>query len=47
MAELFLEILSEEVPAGMQKRAAGDFKRLICSGLKDAGLELDIYFTSL
>jgi glycyl-tRNA synthetase beta chain len=39
MAEFLLEVLSEEVPAGMQKRAAADFKRLICSGLKDAGLE--------
>ena len=48
MAELFLEILSEEVPAGMQNRAADDFKRLICSGLKDAGLEFssaDVFVT--
>jgi glycyl-tRNA synthetase beta chain len=39
MAELFLEILSEEVPAGVQKRAADDFKQLICEGLNDSGLE--------
>ena len=38
MAELFLEILSEEIPAGMQKHAADNFKRLICLGLKEAGL---------
>ena len=48
MSELFLEIFSEEVPAGMQKRAADDFKRLICAELKDAGLEFlsaDVFVT--
>ncbi|MBT4890497.1 MAG: glycine--tRNA ligase subunit beta, partial [Rhodospirillales bacterium] len=39
MAELLLEILSEEIPARMQARAADDLKRLICEGLKTAGLE--------
>jgi glycyl-tRNA synthetase beta chain len=39
MAELLLEILSEEIPARMQARAADDLKRLVCDGLKEAGLE--------
>ncbi len=39
MAEFLLEILSEEIPSSMQKHAAADLKRLIFSGLKDAGLE--------
>ena len=39
MAELLLELLSEEIPARMQMRAAEDLKRLICDGLKAAGLE--------
>ncbi|NQV99350.1 MAG: glycine--tRNA ligase subunit beta [Rhodospirillales bacterium] len=38
MAELLLEILSEEIPAGMQNRAAEDLRRLICAALKTAGL---------
>ncbi len=38
MAELLLELLSEEIPARMQARAAADLKRLVCQGLKDAGL---------
>ncbi|MCA0301999.1 MAG: glycine--tRNA ligase subunit beta [Proteobacteria bacterium] len=38
MAELFLELLSEEIPARMQARAADDFQRLVCDGLKAAGL---------
>ncbi len=41
MPELLLEILSEEIPARMQARAADDLKRLVCDGLKDAGLEFD------
>ena len=39
MAELLLELLSEEIPARMQARAADDLKRLVCDGLKEAGLE--------
>jgi glycyl-tRNA synthetase beta chain len=39
MAELLLELLSEEIPARMQARAADDLKRLVCDGLKGAGLE--------
>ena len=38
MAELLLEILSEEIPARMQARATDDLKRLVCDGLKQAGL---------
>ena len=38
MAELLLELLSEEIPARMQARAADDLKRLACDGLKAAGL---------
>jgi glycyl-tRNA synthetase beta chain len=39
MAELLLELLSEEIPARMQARAADDLKRLVNDGLKAAGLE--------
>ena len=39
MAELLLELLSEEIPARMQVRAADGLKRLVCDGLKKAGLE--------
>jgi glycyl-tRNA synthetase beta chain len=39
MAELLLELLSEEIPARMQARAADDLKRLVSDGLKAAGLE--------
>ncbi|MFI5002822.1 MAG: glycine--tRNA ligase subunit beta, partial [Reyranellales bacterium] len=38
MAELLLELLSEEIPARMQARAADDLKRLVCDGLKASGL---------
>jgi glycyl-tRNA synthetase beta chain len=39
MAELLLELLSEEIPARMQARAAEDLKRLVGEGLKAAGLD--------
>ncbi len=39
MPELLLEILSEEIPARMQARAAEDLKRLVTGGLEEAGLE--------
>jgi glycyl-tRNA synthetase beta chain len=39
MAELLFELLSEEIPARMQARAAEDLKRLVGEGLKAAGLE--------
>ena len=38
MPELLLEILSEEIPARMQAKAADDLKRLVTNSLKDAGL---------
>ncbi|MEQ8226763.1 MAG: glycine--tRNA ligase subunit beta [Rhodospirillales bacterium] len=38
MPELLLELLSEEIPARMQARAAEDLKRLVSDGLKAAGL---------
>jgi glycyl-tRNA synthetase beta chain len=41
MAELLLELLSEEIPARMQARAAEDLKRLVVEGLKTAGLSFD------
>jgi glycyl-tRNA synthetase beta chain len=48
MAELLLEILSEEIPARMQARATEDLKRLVCEGLAKAGLQFskaDAYAT--
>ena len=39
MAELLLELFSEEIPARMQGRAAGDLKRLVTDKLKAAGLD--------
>ena len=41
MPELLLELLSEEIPARMQARAADDLKRLVRDGLKKAGLEFE------
>jgi glycyl-tRNA synthetase beta chain len=38
MAELLLELFSEEIPARMQARAAEDLKRIITEKLKAAGL---------
>ena len=38
MSELLLELLSEEIPARMQARAAEDLKLMICEGLANAGL---------
>jgi glycyl-tRNA synthetase beta chain len=38
MAELLLELFSEEIPARMQERAAADLKRLVSEKLKDAEL---------
>jgi glycyl-tRNA synthetase beta chain len=39
MAELLLELFSEEIPARMQVRAADHLKRLVKEGLKKEGLE--------
>ncbi|MDE0537947.1 MAG: glycine--tRNA ligase subunit beta [Rhodospirillales bacterium] len=41
MPELLLEILSEEIPARMQARAAEDLRRLVTGGLEEAGLAFD------
>lgn len=38
MPDLLLELRSEEIPARMQRRAAGDLKKLVTDGLVDAGL---------
>ncbi len=38
MAELLLEILSEEIPARLQLRGAGDLKNLICTKLREQDL---------
>lgn len=41
MADLLIELFSEEIPARMQKKASDDLKRMICDALKDAGLTFD------
>lgn len=41
MAELLLELFSEEIPARMQAKAAADLARLVSDGLKGAGLEFE------
>jgi glycyl-tRNA synthetase beta chain len=40
MAELLLELFSEEIPSRMQARAAEDLKRLVTEGLRAAGLSI-------
>lgn len=41
MAELLVELFSEEIPARMQARAADDLKRLVTDALKAANLAFD------
>jgi glycyl-tRNA synthetase beta chain len=41
VAELLLEILSEEIPARMQTRAADNLKRLIINSLENDGLKFE------
>lgn len=41
MAELLLELLSEEIPARMQARAMGDLERIVSEKLKAAQLPFD------
>ncbi|MBX6321498.1 MAG: glycine--tRNA ligase subunit beta [Rhodospirillaceae bacterium] len=41
MAELLLELLSEEIPARMQARAAADLLRLVGERLRAAGLDFE------
>lgn len=38
MADLLIELFSEEIPARMQKRAGEDLKKLVTDGMVDAGL---------
>ena len=38
MPDLLLELRSEEIPARMQRKAAGDLKKLLTDGLVEAGL---------
>ncbi len=38
MPDLLIELYSEEIPAGMQARAAADLQRLVTGGLVEAGL---------
>ncbi|SMH41188.1 glycine--tRNA ligase subunit beta [Mesorhizobium australicum] len=38
MPDLLLELRSEEIPARMQRKAAGDLKKMITDGLVEAGL---------
>ena len=38
MPELLLELMSEEIPARLQRRASADLERLVTSGLEEAGL---------
>src|SRR5690606_14602930 len=38
MPDLLLELLSEEIPARMQRKAAGDLKKLVTDGLVETGL---------
>ena len=41
MPELLLELLSEDIPARMQSRAAEELKRLVTSGLEKDGLTFE------
>ena len=38
MPDLLLELRSEEIPARMQRKAAGDLKKMVTDALVDAGL---------
>ncbi|MBO9627911.1 MAG: glycine--tRNA ligase subunit beta, partial [Shinella sp.] len=38
MPDLLLELRSEEIPARMQRKAAGDLKKLLTDALVEAGL---------
>ncbi len=41
MADLLLELFSEEIPARMQRQAGEDLARLVGDGLRDAGLTFE------
>ena len=38
MADLLIELFSEEIPARMQARARDDLKSMVTNGLVEAGL---------
>jgi glycyl-tRNA synthetase beta chain len=38
MPDLLLELRSEEIPARMQRKAAGDLKKMVTDGIVEAGL---------
>src|SRR5512134_1030289 len=42
MAELLIELFSEEIPARMQAKAAEDFQRLVTTKLHDSGLHFTL-----
>ncbi|WP_417460235.1 glycine--tRNA ligase subunit beta [Kordiimonas sp.] len=42
MADLLIELFSEEIPAGMQKKAADDLMRMMGDAFKAAGLSYDL-----
>ncbi|PCI63750.1 MAG: glycine--tRNA ligase subunit beta [Kordiimonadales bacterium] len=42
MADLLIELFSEEIPARMQAKASGDLKRMITASLTDAGLTFEV-----
>ncbi|UTW57989.1 glycine--tRNA ligase subunit beta [Kordiimonas sp. SCSIO 12603] len=42
MADLLIELFSEEIPARMQGKAADDLKKIVTSTLKEAGLTFDV-----
>ena len=41
MPDLLLELRSEEIPARMQRKAAGDLKKLVTDALVEAGLSYE------
>lgn len=41
MADLLIELFSEEIPARMQKKASADLQKMVTDGLKEAGLTFD------
>lgn len=41
MADLLIELFSEEIPARMQAKASDDLKRMMTAALKDAGLAFE------
>ncbi|HWA50459.1 MAG TPA: glycine--tRNA ligase subunit beta, partial [Dongiaceae bacterium] len=42
MAELLIELFSEEIPARMQAKAAEEFQRLVTTKLHDNGLHFTL-----